>query len=246
LRFQIQNKAASVFILNDQAAYVDGAGAFAHLDILGPAVDEDKKREVLARAVVRLLRGDFIPQLNDRNITGTTKFDRLVLERPSNGASSDVMTDEWLLKFADFARPILTDIFNAFLKTYAQYPVPLPNEFECASPEFTITARTMQVDCDILFKPVQNFTTVLVEKPTTVFVEKPTTMMVEKATSILIEKPTTVLAEKSTTMLVNNPTTLLVEKPTTLLVKKPTTILMEKPTTMFVEQKPTTSFPRAP
>jgi hypothetical protein len=60
-----------------------------------------------------------------------------------------MITPEWLAKLTQFVQPILTEMFNDFFSKYAQFSIPLPEKYQCTSPQFSILARTMQVDCDI-------------------------------------------------------------------------------------------------
>jgi len=140
-------KAPSVLILSNTAYFDAGNG---YLEIHG-RVGKDKieyRDKVLARAYVQVFRGQFVPKLNGINITGTIKNVQLQLAR-SPGIRQ---MDEWMAKFSQFAQPILLDMFNAFLNTHAQFPVPLLANYQCTSPDLTILPRTVQVDCDVQSK----------------------------------------------------------------------------------------------
>jgi len=141
------DKAPTVLILSNTAYFDAGNG---YLEIHG-RVGQDKYRyreQVLARAYVQVFRGEFVPKLNGINITGTIKNVQLQLAR-SPGIRQ---MDEWMAKFSQFAQPILLDMFNAFLNTHAQFPVPLLANYQCTSPDLTILPRTVQVDCDVQSK----------------------------------------------------------------------------------------------
>jgi len=71
LVYKSEQKAPSVLIWSDRTAYFDaGTG---NLDIYGPAL-ENKARQLLARVVIEMLRGEFIPKWNGVNITGAIKI----------------------------------------------------------------------------------------------------------------------------------------------------------------------------
>lgn len=60
LTYKTEQKAASIFILSDRTAYIDGG--IGNLDIYGPAMGKDKL--LLARMVVQAMRGEFTPKWN--------------------------------------------------------------------------------------------------------------------------------------------------------------------------------------
>jgi len=90
--------------------------------------------------------GEFTPKLNKNNITGSVKINELVLSQSATYRSID---NDWLVKLQEFAKPLLTDMFNAFLERYAQFPIPMLDGFECMDPKLSIMVRSMQVSCDV-------------------------------------------------------------------------------------------------
>jgi hypothetical protein len=119
-------------------------GSNGVLEIYGQAVGQQQGK-LLAKADIKSMVGEFTPKLNKNNITGTVQITNLEL---SQSATRSIDND-WLVKLEEFAKPLLTDMFNAFLERYAQFPIPLLDGFECASPELSIMARSMQVSCDV-------------------------------------------------------------------------------------------------
>jgi hypothetical protein len=119
-------------------------GSSGSLEFYGPA-NQGGNRPLLARADVRLMRGEFIPKLNKANITGTVKITTLELAQPMYLR----MSSEWLINAAEFAKPIITESVNIFLERYGQFPAPLPRKYECKSPSLNIFPRTIQLDCDV-------------------------------------------------------------------------------------------------
>lgn len=135
-------KAGFVFVQSDKGGVFDGSNGV--LEIYGP-VGHGGYRQLLVRTEVRLLRAEFMPKMNGANITATVKIIDLELVQPPPQSR---MSAEWLMKLAQFVTPILNDMINDFMMNYAQFPVSLPEKYECTSPEFSIMPRTMQIDCD--------------------------------------------------------------------------------------------------
>lgn len=142
--FKSNHKAPAVYVDSDKRAFFDASGGV--VEFFGPA-QSGGYRSMLARADVRVLRGDFIPKLNKANITGTIKINSLELSQPQSNFRT--MTAEWLVDVALFVAPVITESMSNFFDRYAQFPVPLPSKYECLSPQFLVTARTMQIDCDV-------------------------------------------------------------------------------------------------
>jgi len=59
------------------------------------------------------------------------------------------LAEPTLKKLTQLSIPILTEMFNGFFNEYAQFPTPLAEGYECESPEFRWTQRTMQIDSDV-------------------------------------------------------------------------------------------------
>jgi len=122
------------------------------LEIYGPVIGDDRKREMLAKVDIKKLRGEFMPKMNASNITGLVNITDLKLARPSPQpiqSRLQSITDEMISRLQQLSVPILTEMFNAFLSEYAQFPVPLVQGYECDKPEFRIGERTVQIDCDV-------------------------------------------------------------------------------------------------
>lgn len=139
-----------VAVRSGQSGSLDGGKGV--LEIWIPTLGQEQryvssKKKLFSRADVRLMRGDFVPKLQANNITGSVKVS--VLELAQSMPQGRMVGDQWLNKLASFAQPILTDMFNAFLRSYAQFPLPMLNGFDCASPEFVVYPRSMQIDCDV-------------------------------------------------------------------------------------------------
>jgi len=126
------------------------------------AAGSDGKRELLGRANIQLLRGDFIPKMSDCNITGSVnitdlQFSLSAFTNAQLGLTSSAtiqtrfrsLAEPTLKKLVQLATPILTEMFNGFLNEFAQFPMPLVEGYECTSPEFRWTQRTMQIDSDV-------------------------------------------------------------------------------------------------
>jgi len=131
---------------------VDGGS----LEAYGPPAGKDGKRELLARVDIQYLRGEFVPNLNASNITGSINITNLQLTQSSPPATRSrirSLDGPTLNELTKLASPILTEMLNAFLNQFAQFPVPLVDGYECASPEFRWTERTMQIDCDVRVSP---------------------------------------------------------------------------------------------
>jgi len=146
LTYKTSQKAPSVFVQDKGFGYFDGG--VGNLEIYGPAMGGSGNRKLLVKMDVQVIRGDFNPKWNGANITGSIKITRLHVDQIKSQPAS--MTDEWIKKFSQLVVPTLLDMFNAFLSTYAQFPIPLLNGTKCGSPEFLISPRTMQVDCDLV------------------------------------------------------------------------------------------------
>jgi hypothetical protein len=148
LVYKSNRGAPSVFIHSAERAFFDGSNGV--LEVYGPAVGQNDQRMLLGRAEIRVLRGEFTPNFTNKNFTGAIKITTLQLDKASFGSTQSKPTSEdWLIKLTQFATPILTEMFNTFFNRLAQFPIPLLDGFECTSPEFLVSARTMQVDCDI-------------------------------------------------------------------------------------------------
>jgi len=135
-------------------------GTSGSLEAYGP-VGANGKRELLGRADVQLLHGDFSPKLNVSNITGSVNVTNLQLIKSSHPpvqARIRSFDDPTLSQLAKLSTPILTAMFNSFFEQFAQFPVPLVAGYECASSEFRWTQRTMQIDCDVRASPNANIT----------------------------------------------------------------------------------------
>jgi len=135
-------KAPSIFVHSNRNGFFDASNGV--LEMYGP---DGQKGQVLARADVRLLRGDFTPKFNGHNITGSVNITRIQLSQ--SWPQSRSTGDQWLIRLTQFAKPILNEMFNTIFNDLAQFPMPMLDGFECASPEFSISSRTMQVDCDV-------------------------------------------------------------------------------------------------
>jgi hypothetical protein len=148
LVYKSNRGAPSVFVHSAERGFFDGSNGV--LEVYGPAVGRHEQRKLLGRAEVRVLRGEFKPNFINKNFTGAINITSLQLEKASFGSTqSRAISEDWLIKLTQFATPILTEMFNAFFNRLAQFPIPLLDGFECTSPEFLVSARTMQVDCDI-------------------------------------------------------------------------------------------------
>jgi hypothetical protein len=136
--YKSNQRAPSVIVQHDRAFFDASNGT---LELYGPA----PKRQLLGRVDVKVLRGEFMPKLHGANITGSVKINSLELaQTPTQKPSLGDLT-----KLTEFSKPILFEMFNAFLDRYAQFPIPMLDNLDCASPDFLITDRSMQVDCDI-------------------------------------------------------------------------------------------------
>jgi hypothetical protein len=125
------------------------------IEAYGPA-GADGKRELLGRADIESLRGEFLPKLSECNITGSVNITDLELKPASPApirALFRLLPDPTLIKLSQLAVPILTEMFNTFLNQYAQFPLPLIDGYVCDSPELHWTQRTLQVDSDIRVLP---------------------------------------------------------------------------------------------
>jgi len=143
----------AVFVRQPQKSYFGATSGT--IEAFGPA-GSDGKRELLGRAEIELLRGDFFPALDGCNITGSINITDVQLTQASPApvqARIRSIADETLIKLAKLSAPILKQMFNSFLDDYAQFPVPLVDGYECASAELRWTQRTMQVDCDVRVLP---------------------------------------------------------------------------------------------
>jgi len=145
LVYKSTQKAPAVYVQSSGLSYFDGG--VGNLEIYGPVVRRDGHRQLLVKLDVQMFRGEFIPKWNGANITGSIKITRLHVDKVQNQRRS--MPEEWIKKFNQVVMPITLDMFNTFLNTYAQFPIPLLANIKCASPEFIISPRTMQIDCDL-------------------------------------------------------------------------------------------------
>jgi hypothetical protein len=143
LIYRSDSRAPSIIVVSKGHAYFDASNSV--LEILGPIDGQDHKRRSLGRAEIRVLRGDFVPKFDGTNVTGSIEITNLEFGQSTfNGQSRK--------KLIEFARPLLTEMFSAFLERYAQFPLPLLDGFKCMSPDFMINRRSMQVDCDFASK----------------------------------------------------------------------------------------------
>jgi len=111
----------------------------------------DGKRELLGRVDIDKLMGEFMPKMNACNITGQVNITelRLIASTQSRRYRTNI-ADQSLMQLSRISIPMFTEIFNSFLNEYAQFPIPLLDGYECASPEFRTTMpRLMQIDCDV-------------------------------------------------------------------------------------------------
>jgi hypothetical protein len=145
--FKSDRRAPSIIVQSKDHSFFDASNGI--LEIYGPANGQDQKRQLLGRAEVRELRGDFVPKFNGANITGSIKITKFELGPMSEQRRS--FDDQSISKLTQFAQPLLTDMFNVFLDRYAQFAIPLLDGFQCVSPDFMINNRTMQIDCDIRY-----------------------------------------------------------------------------------------------
>jgi len=145
LVYKSTQKAPAVYVQSSGLSYFDGG--VGNLEIYGPAMRRDGNRQLLVKLDVQMFRGEFIPKWNGANITGSIKITRLHVDKVQNQRRS--MPAEWTKKFNQVVMPMMVDMFNTFLDTYAQFPIPLLANIKCGSPEFLISPRTMQVDCDL-------------------------------------------------------------------------------------------------
>jgi len=143
----------AVFVRQPQKSYFGTSSGM--IEAYGP-IGSDGKRELLGRADIELLRGDFFPAIDGCNVTGSINITDLQLTQASPApiqARIRSIADPALIKLAQLATPILKDVFNTFLDQYAQFPVPLVDGYECASPEIRWSQRTVQIDCDVRVVP---------------------------------------------------------------------------------------------
>jgi len=120
------------------------------------SADSNGKRELLGRADILSMRGDFMPKMSECNITGSINITDLQLtQSPSSSAQTRVraLANPIMAKLSQLSIPILTEMFNGFLTKFAQFPLPLVEGYECASPEFRWSQRTMQIDCEVRVLP---------------------------------------------------------------------------------------------
>jgi len=146
LVYKSNQMAPWIIVQGKNRSYFNASNGF--LEVYGPMSGQDQKRQLLGRADVRVMHGDFIPKFNGANITGSITITKLELVQ-SSMPSSGSFSDQGLTKLSHFARPLLTEMFNVFFDRYAQFAIPLLDGFRCASPDFSINSRSMQVDCDI-------------------------------------------------------------------------------------------------
>jgi len=124
------------------------------IEVYGPV--ESGRRELLGRADIRSLVGEFVPKMNKCNVTGTVTITDLQLAASSPApiqARHRSLGEPSLAQLGQLSQPLLTEMFNIFLTEYAQFPVPLLEGYECTSPEFRWMQRTMQIDCDVRVSP---------------------------------------------------------------------------------------------
>jgi hypothetical protein len=125
------------------------------IEAYGP-IGADGKRELLGRADIESLRGEFTPKSSGCNITGTLKNIELELTQSKPEPVRAVvrsMQDSTLVKLDQLAVPILTEMFNTFLNQHAQFPLPLVDGYECTEPKIRWAERTMQLDADVRVLP---------------------------------------------------------------------------------------------
>jgi hypothetical protein len=118
----------------------------------------DGKRELLGRADVQWIRGEFTPKLDGCNITGSVMIHQLQLGSSSMSAPAAArirsMSSVMLDKLAQLAKPVFVEMFNSFLDQFAQFPIPLVEGLECESPKMEYADnRTMQVRSEIRVTP---------------------------------------------------------------------------------------------
>jgi len=120
------------------------------------AAGPDGKRELLGRADVQMLRGEFLPKMSDCNITGSVNITDLQLDQTSPASVQSryrTLANPTLPKLSQLSIPLLTEMFNGFFKDFAQFPMPMVEGYVCSSPEFRWTQRTMQIDSDVRVLP---------------------------------------------------------------------------------------------
>jgi len=137
-------RASNILVQAENGGIFDGSNGV--LEFFGPA-GHGGSRPLLTRVDVRLLRAEFTAKLNKANITGTVKIIQLELSQPP--PQNRMFTPDWLIEAAQFVTPILNDMINDFLTKYAQFSIPLPEKYQCTSPQFSVLPRTMQIDCDV-------------------------------------------------------------------------------------------------
>jgi len=118
--------------------------------------ENSRPPKVMFRADVRKLNGQFLPKLNGTNVTAQVEIEELELSQQSSSirvSARSQLSDASLVKLSKLVKPILNAMFNTFLEKFAQFPVPLIEGYECASPALRWLNRTMQIDCDIRVLP---------------------------------------------------------------------------------------------
>jgi len=145
LVYKSNTRAPSIVVFGKDRAFFDGSNGV--LELYGPAFGANQQRKLLVKVDIRSMQGEFMPRLDKANITGSIKMTKLELSQASWQTRS--IGEEWLIKLEEFAKPLLTDMFNVFFDRYARFPVPMLDGFECSTPAFWVSARTMQVDCDV-------------------------------------------------------------------------------------------------
>lgn len=142
--YKSNSRAPSIIVHAKDRAYFDASNGV--LELYGPA-NGLNQRQLLAKADVRSMQGNVTLSMNTLNITASINITKLELVQSS--MQTRTFGDDWLIKLHDFAKPMLAEMFNAFFKRYAQFPIPMLDGLECMSPELNIAARSVQVDCDV-------------------------------------------------------------------------------------------------
>jgi hypothetical protein len=118
------------------------------IEAYGP-VGADGKRELLVKADVQKLFGEFNPKMSGCNITGSVNVSSLQLTQSSQQLRHRSLDDPVLSQLSQLSMPILAEMFNIFLQEFAQFPLPLLDGYECVNPELMYDDRTIQMDADV-------------------------------------------------------------------------------------------------
>jgi len=118
------------------------------IEVYGP-IATDGKRNLLATANIQKLSGEFSPKMSGCNATGSIVISELELIQSGPQSRVRSLADPVLSQLSQISMPVFEEMFNNFLREFAQFPMPMLDGYECVEPELIFHDRAIQMDADV-------------------------------------------------------------------------------------------------